>query len=99
MEEETTYVCHGCGEWKKSCDMSRISVKYRSGRCRKCHSEINKFIAQQKAINRSPQNYLQCDDCDSYFYKYVHSSCSAYKQRTIRTECVKCSSKNISEVG
>lgn len=75
----------------------RRLVETGKGVCKPCSSKYEALRAMVKKANRTPENYMSCDDCDKIFSKY-QTSRPLFKERffqKLRIECPFCKSENI----
>ena len=84
-----------CRECRRSLDISEarkgvpLSVD-NIGHCKRCHSiHAKNYMMNRKAI-ASPDNYMDCDDCDRTF-------CKRAPNKVLRDKCPFCDSNNIGE--
>jgi len=80
-------ICRVCKSTDKPFKHNPCHVN--SGICKPCHSQYNRELQKRKAIEMSPHNWFQCDDCDMVFS--VRSGNGTEK----RTCCMYCQSEEI----
>jgi hypothetical protein len=70
-----------------------------NGVCKPCHNERSRNTQLEARIDKNPENYVQCNDCDSYTYKYTSNgnSVNNWKKKVV-TKCRHCLGSNIEDV-
>lgn len=91
MESVTCYICKETKEWFEF-NQSKFRKLTNTGTCKKCHSHYNSVREQNININKYPEKYMSCDDCDRNFNRY---KLRGIKESGDRTTCVFCKSENI----
>lgn len=86
--------CRSC----KTSNLSSFQMKKEKGIvtrgiCLPCASEASKLQKMRSRVELSPSDYMECNDCDSYFKKNNRG-----RFYSIRVKCPYCYSKNISGV-
>lgn len=64
------------------------------GKCKPCHSNYNTQRQKTQAIEKFPDNYIECLDCGEYIFRYRKGR-SPYKKRTPVKSCKYCGSNNL----
>jgi hypothetical protein len=90
------YFCYDCQGYFTAFDMHKINSEYtKRGRCRECHRAYTRNYHLRKKAALSPQNFMECDDCDRIFSKYQEGKPKNGEIRKLMIECRFCKSEEI----
>ena len=92
------FTCYYCKELKPD-DLAKKGTitGINTGKCKKCHNSYVSNREIRRRVEKKPQDYFQCDDCDRYMNVFRNVN-SIYKKREMITECKFCKSRNIDDV-
>lgn len=87
----TKFLCRQCHLEKpiEECRETTYGKLRGNGQCKKCHSEYVKLKAMRDRVERNPERYNECLDCDRYFSKYSSGNAVSFV-----TTCKFCYSQN-----
>ena len=73
----------------KICFRTELDVKEmnQTGRCKNCHNEMNRALRDKEKVERNPELYRDCNDCDRVFYRYRKGKHVNNQEITICTYC------------
>lgn len=79
-------LCKICGE-NPSATFNMKGKTFKRGKCDSCHNELVKRRRLEKLVEKNPELYYDCDDCD-----HIQS-----KRFSKKGKCIKCGSTNLVE--
>ena len=94
------FKCKSCGEIKEMNQKYESTPISKTGlsNCKSCLIEQVRFNYIQKKLKMSPQNYMQCNDCDFVFHYIKKGANKVFGKEEIRKECPRCKSLDIEDV-
>ena len=77
--------CKSCYEYFPPEKMAKNRLNkegnwYYRGSCKSCHNERNKHDQKEKALDKNPENYMQCDECCYIWHKSRGNECKKCTQ-------------------
>jgi len=95
------FFCRTCKEYN-DLDLvvkGSISIIDESSKCKPCHNEYKRNIEMLNRVDKNPQNYFQCNDCDQYMYKFTSTGNTLNDWiKTRHTNCKHCNGTNLENI-
>lgn len=95
---EGHFYCVGCFKEKPIEEVRRnYNKETNTGECIKCKSDMNILRGMRIKVQANPDHYMECNDCDRYFPKFIGKR-NAEGKRWLATICPYCRSEEIDAV-